>query len=83
MPRRRLTSPLLGPMFAGVLRLSPALVTAGLGGLAGCQLHAASPSLPAAATPAAFTVGSTEGGLDSAAALVKGPLVLIFYRGHW
>ena len=83
MPRRRMTSPLLGPMFAGLLRLRPGLVMAGLGGLAGCQLHAASPALPAAATPAAFTTGSTGGTLDSAAALAKGPLVLIFYRGHW
>lgn len=83
MPRRHNRSWLLGSVFARVLHTSPALMTASLGSLAGCQLHAASPTLPTAATPPTFTVASTEGTLDSAAALAKGPLVLIFYRGHF
>jgi hypothetical protein len=30
-----------------------------------------------------FSLPSTDGMLDSPAALMQGPLVLIFYRGHW
>lgn len=70
---------------AGGLWLASAggLGTAGLVGLAGCRLHATGPALAEAARPASFTLPSTSGTLDSAAALAQGPLVLIFYRGHW
>lgn len=76
---------LRGGMLAGLLGLGRGapLGTAGLVGLAGCMLHATGPTLETAATPASFTLPSTGGTLDSAAAVARGPLVLIFYRGHW
>ena len=63
-------------------RLRSAALAGGLW-LAGCRLHATGPALAEAARPASFTLPSTSGTLDSAAALAQGPLVLIFYRGHW
>lgn len=72
-------------MLAGALWLGgrAGLGAAGLLSLAACQLHSTGHTLETAAIPASFTLPSTEGTLDSAAALSKGPLVLIFYRGHW
>jgi len=52
-------------------------------GSVGCRLTATGPALPVAARPAGFVLASTQGPLDSAAAVAQGPLVLIFYRGHW
>lgn len=84
MNRRPLRSRLLATVLGGALRGGPALA-AGLAVVSagGCQLRAVTPALPENATPPPFTLASTGGTLDSAAALAKGPLVLIFYRGHW
>ncbi len=66
--------------------LGSALRIGALGGLiingAGC-LHGTAPALRVEATPDMFSLPSTDGMLDSPAALMQGPLVLIFYRGHW
>jgi len=49
----------------------------------GCTLH---PKIPPAATEiamASFSVDTTQGKLAAQEALQSGPLVLLFYRGHW
>lgn len=83
--RRSVKSRLRAGALAGVLRLGlgSAVGLGALGGLAGCHLRATGPALASTATPAPFTLASTQGRLDSAVAVEKGPLVLIFYRGHW
>lgn len=49
----------------------------------GCRLQTTG-SQPAVQTAApAALLDSSLGVLDSRAALARGPLVLIFYRGHW
>ena len=75
---RSLRTRALGHAFARWLSVGAATV---LGG-AGC-LHGTAPALAVEATPAEFSLPSTGGMLDSRAAVAQGPLVLIFYRGHW
>ncbi len=68
--------------------LKQGISAAGLGFLlmatqGACRLHTtgSQPALRAAAP--ALLLESSLGPLDSRAALAHGPLVLIFYRGHW
>jgi hypothetical protein len=63
-------------------RAAPWLLAALLFGVA-CRLAPAGRPLPTAATAPAFHLESTVGPLDVRAALAAGPLVLLFYRGHW
>ena len=72
--RYAVSSRALGPVLAGWLSV--------VFGAAGC-LHGTAPALRVEATPAEFSLPSTRGMLDSRAAVAQGPLVLIFYRGHW
>ena len=51
--------------------------------LAACRLTTKTPPLLAQAAGPAFAIDSTLGPLSSQEALSRGPLVLIFYRGHW
>lgn len=54
-----------------------------LGGPLGCRLSPKAVPATEQALITPFVAESTLGRLDSAAALAQGPLVLIFYRGHW
>lgn len=68
------------PPLARVALLGTALfaLTAG-----GCRLATVgSPLATQTAAPAA-TLESTLGPLSTQSALAQGPLVLVFYRGHW
>lgn len=51
--------------------------------VAACHLTPKAPPLLAAATAPQFAVESTLGPQSSQAALARGPLLLVFYRGHW
>lgn len=51
--------------------------------LSACRLHTTTPPLAAQAAAPAFTLDSTAGSLSAQSALSSGPLVLVFYRGHW
>lgn len=51
--------------------------------LSACRLHTTTPPLAAQAVTPAFTLDSTAGSLSAQSALSSGPLVLVFYRGHW
>lgn len=65
-----------------LLGLSLFVLTA-LTSLSACRLHTTTPPLAAQAAAPAFTLDSTAGSLSAQSALSSGPLVLVFYRGHW
>jgi hypothetical protein len=48
-----------------------------------CRLTPAATPLSLRTVAPPFSLPSTAGVLDSRAALAQGPLVLVFYRGHW
>ena len=48
-----------------------------------CQLKRTGPSLPPQSMAPPVVLESTRGPLDTQAAISRGPLVLVFYRGHW
>ena len=50
---------------------------------AGCRLQTTSEPLALQAVAPSLVLSSTAGTLDSKQAISQGPLVLIFYRGHW
>lgn len=63
-----------------------AVLALGLGVLAlglGCRVSPRGTPMAEQAVAAPFTAKSSLGELDMTAALGRGPLVLIFYRGHW
>jgi hypothetical protein len=55
----------------------------GLTALGACRLHTTTPPLAAQAAAPAFALASTAGPLDAQSTLAGGPLLLVFYRGHW
>ena len=63
--------------------LMSGVVLAGCLATSGCALHPKSPPLAAQSALATFSVHSSQGQLSAADALQNGPLVVLFYRGHW
>lgn len=51
--------------------------------LLGCALRGVKAPLAASGIAPALALPSTDGPMDSRAALAQGPLVLVFYRGDW
>jgi hypothetical protein len=69
-----------------ISRRAALALTFGLGALvlgAGCRVSPRGTPLAEQTVAAPFTAQSSLGELDAGAALGRGPLVLIFYRGHW
>jgi len=54
-----------------------------LAAFSACRLTSTGSPLLAQATAPAMVLESTLGPLNSQSALAGGPLVLVFYRGHW
>ncbi len=82
-PLRSLQHPLRRSLRSRAHGLLSGVVLAGCLATSGCALHPKAPPLAAQSALATFSVHSSQGQLSAADALQNGPLVVLFYRGHW
>lgn len=76
---RRNLSQRAAPSRRAALMLGVGVLALGLG----CRVSPKGTPVAEQAVAVPFTAKSSLGELDLTAALGRGPLVLIFYRGHW